>query len=144
MDRVSVTVVRLSPTAIIPTRGSAFSAGSDLYAAHSTTLQPHQRVIVPTDLRLIIRDTNYYGRIAPRSGLAANHGIDVLAGVIDSDYRGPIGVVLINHGDAPYEVKQGDRVAQLILERIALPVFEEGEQSSETDRGSGGFGSTGK
>lgn len=84
-----------------------------------------------------------YGRVAPRSGLAAKHGIDVGAGVIDEDYRGNIGVVLFNHGKEAFEIKRGDRIAQLICERIVYPVLEEVEKLTETVRGAGGFGSTG-
>ena len=84
-----------------------------------------------------------YARIAPRSGLALKKSIDVGAGVVDSDYRGEVGVILFNHGDQDFEVKMGDRIAQLILEKIDTPVVEEVQGLEETVRGSGGFGSTG-
>lgn len=83
------------------------------------------------------------GRIAPRSGLAAKNSIDVGAGVIDADYRGPVKVLLFNHGETGFEVKEGDRVAQLVLERIYTPEVEEVEELEESVRGAGGFGSTG-
>lgn len=83
------------------------------------------------------------GRIAPRSGLAAKNFIDVGAGVIDADYRGPVKVLLFNHGETGFEVKEGDRVAQLVLERIYTPEVEEVEELEESVRGAGGFGSTG-
>lgn len=86
----------------------------------------------------------FYGRVAPRSGLAVRHGLDVLAGVIDSDYRGEIICALINHGDEPIEVEAGMRVAQLIIESIATPEAVWSEDLSETERGQGGFGSTGE
>ena len=82
--------------------------------------------------------------MAPRSGLAVKHGIDVGAGVVDYDYRGPLGVVLFNFGQEPFEVKAGDRIAQLVLERIVTPAVEEVEELDSTERGAGGFGSTGQ
>lgn len=84
------------------------------------------------------------GRIAPRSGLASKHFIDTGAGVIDADYRGPVKVLLFNHADADYEIKEGDRIAQLVLERIVTPEVVEVEELEESVRGAGGFGSTGK
>lgn len=81
--------------------------------------------------------------IAPRSGLAWKHSIDVGAGVIDADYRGPVGVILFNHSDVDFEVKIGDRIAQLIIEKIIVPDVEEVDDLDSTVRGSGGFGSTG-
>ena len=83
------------------------------------------------------------GRIAPRSGLASKHMIDTGAGVIDADYRGQVKVLLFNHGEADFEVKEGDRVAQLVLERIYTPEVLEVEELEESVRGAGGFGSTG-
>lgn len=83
------------------------------------------------------------GRIAPRSGLASKHFIDTGAGVIDADYRGQVKVLLFNHADADYEVKEGDRIAQLVLERIVTPEVEEVKELEESVRGAGGFGSTG-
>ena len=95
-----------------------------------------------TDLSIAIpKDT--YARIAPRSGLAWKHFIDVGAGVVDYDYRGNVGVILFNHSDVDFEIKHGDRVAQLILERITTPEVLEVEDLDDTARGAGGFGSTG-
>ena len=85
-----------------------------------------------------------YGRVAPRSGLAAKHHLDVGAGVIDADYRGPVGVVMFNLGQTDYPVKKGDRIAQLILEKILMAEIEEVDDLDDTERGEGGFGSTGK
>jgi dUTP pyrophosphatase len=84
-----------------------------------------------------------YGRVAPRSGLAWKHSIDVGAGVIDEDYRGNVGVILFNLSDVDFEVKEGDRIAQLVLEKIVTPEVEEVEELDESARGAGGFGSTG-
>ena len=84
-----------------------------------------------------------YGRIAPRSGLAAKHGVDVGAGVIDADYRGEVKILLINHSDVKFDIKKGDRIAQLVLERISLAELNEVSELEETQRGQKGFGSTG-
>merc|ERR1711862_510068 len=103
-----------------------------------------QRRVVKTDLSIAC-PKGTYGRIAPRSGLAVKHGIDVGAGVVDADYRGPVGVVLFNFGDKDFTIEIGDRIAQLILEKICADVEivqVEGELD-DTKRGSGGFGSTG-
>jgi dUTP pyrophosphatase len=86
---------------------------------------------------------NYWGELKPRSGLAARHGLDVLAGVIDSDYTGEIKVSLINHGEDQVEIKKGDRIAQIIIQKYKSDWMEVSE-FDDTDRGSGGFGSTGK
>ena len=103
---------------------------------------PLKQALIPTNLAIKV-PVDCYGRVAPRSGLAWKHSIDVLAGVIDADYRGDVGVILFNHGDKDFPVAVGDRVAQLILERIArLPVVEVADLDA-TDRGAGGFGSTG-
>ena len=101
------------------------------------------KALVPTDISISIPQGTY-ARIAPRSGLAHKHFIDVGAGVIDEDYRGSVGVILFNFGDQAFEVQQGDRIAQLILERIeADAVVEEVQELDDTVRGEGGFGSTG-
>jgi dUTP pyrophosphatase len=97
---------------------------------------------VKTDLSIAIPE-NTYARIAPRSGLALKHSIDVGAGVIDYDYRGPVGVILFNHSDTDFTINRGDRVAQLILERISMASVAEVQELSETVRGAGGFGSSG-
>lgn len=95
-----------------------------------------------TDIQIEL-PSGCYGRVAPRSGLAAKNFIDVGAGVIDEDYRGNVGVVLFNHAAVPFEIKKGDRIAQLICEQIFYPTIEEVETLSITERGAGGFGSTG-
>jgi dUTP pyrophosphatase len=100
------------------------------------------KALIKTDIAIAIPE-NTYARIAPRSGLAWKHFIDVGAGVVDYDYRGPVGVVLYNHGDADFTIERGDRIAQLILERICMADVKEVEELPDTDRGSGGFGSTG-
>jgi deoxyuridine 5'-triphosphate nucleotidohydrolase len=100
------------------------------------------RGIVQTDLSIGC-PAGTYGRVAPRSGLTVKNGIHVGAGVIDADYRGPVGVVLFNLGTEPFEVKKGDRIAQLILEQIVMAPVEEVTELDATVRGGGGFGSTG-
>lgn len=111
-------------------------------AAASVTVPSRGRVLVPTDLSLCV-PSGTYGRIAPRSGLALKCGIDVGAGVLDSDYRGPLGVLLFNHSDSDFSIAAGDRIAQLILEKIAVADVEEADELTNTERGLGGFGSTG-
>uniref|UniRef100_A0A8C5W670 Deoxyuridine 5'-triphosphate nucleotidohydrolase n=1 Tax=Microcebus murinus TaxID=30608 RepID=A0A8C5W670_MICMU len=134
---------RLSEHATAPTRGSARAAGYDLYSAYDYTIPSMEKAVVKTDIQIAL-PSGCYGRVAPRSGLAAKHFIDVGAGVIDEDYRGNVGVVLFNFGKENFEVKKGDRIAQLICERIFYPEIEEVQVLDDTERGSGGFGSTGK
>ena len=136
-------VKRLSEDATLPKRGSEFAAGMDLCSSKTLTIPAGERKLVPTDLAICC-PAGTYGRIAPRSGLALKFGIDVGAGVIDADYRGPVGVILFNWGSADFHITQGDRIAQLILEKIVLPVVEECHtELPDTVRGQGGFGSTG-
>ncbi|PNS20420.1 deoxyuridine 5'-triphosphate nucleotidohydrolase [Sphaceloma murrayae] len=132
----------LSPTAKAPTRGSAFAAGYDLYASRPATIPSRGRVLVDTDISIAVPEGTY-GRVAPRSGLAVKHGIDTGAGVIDADYRGPVKVLLFNFSETDFEVNEGDRVAQLIVEKIYTPEIVVVEKLAESVRGAGGFGSTG-
>jgi dUTP pyrophosphatase len=133
---------RLHPEARLPSRGSAGAAGLDLYAIERVTIAPGGRAAVRTGLAVAV-PAGFYGRVAPRSGLAVRHGVDVLAGVIDSDYRGEILCALVNHGREPFEVEPGARVAQFVVEAIATPEPAWAEDLEETERGAGGFGSTG-
>jgi dUTP pyrophosphatase len=135
-------IKKLSPTASAPTRGSAFAAGYDLYASKQATVPARGKVLVSTDLSIATPEGTY-GRVAPRSGLAVKNFIDTGAGVIDADYRGEVKVLLFNHSDVDFEVKVGDRIAQLVLERIYTPEVLEVENLEESVRGAGGFGSTG-
>jgi dUTP pyrophosphatase len=134
--------MRLHAEARLPTRGSPYSAGLDLYSVEALTIPARARAGVRTGLAASI-PRGFYGRVAPRSGLAVRHGLDVLAGVIDSDYRGEIICALINHGDEPLHIEAGERCAQLIIESIAMLEPAWSENLSETERGQGGFGSTG-
>ncbi|XP_059952771.1 deoxyuridine 5'-triphosphate nucleotidohydrolase, mitochondrial isoform X1 [Mesoplodon densirostris] len=139
---IRIRFVRLSEHATAPTKGSERAAGYDLYSAYDYTVPPMEKALVKTDIQIAL-PSGCYGRVAPRSGLAAKHFIDVGAGVIDEDYRGNVGVVLFNFGKEKFEVKKGDRIAQLICERIFYPEIEEVQVLDDTERGSGGFGSTG-
>ena len=132
---------RLSPYATAPKRRSTGAAGYDLASAEEAVVLPFNKQLLRTDL-IIKVPTGCYGRIAPRSGLALFHSITVGAGVIDADYRGNVYVLLFNHGAFPLKVKRGDRIAQLILERIVTPEAEEVNDMDYTERGSGCFGST--
>ena len=134
--------MKLDAAARLPTRGSRFAAGLDLYAIERLVIPARGRAAVRTGLAVAIPH-GFYGRVAPRSGLSIKHGLDVLAGVIDSDYRGEILCALINHGEEPIEIEAGMRVAQLIIETIITPEPVWSEDLSETERGEGGFGSTG-
>ena len=135
-------VKKLTEDAILPVRGSPYSAGFDLASNVDTVIKAGGKGIVKTGLSICPPHMTY-GRIAPRSGLAVKHFIDVGAGVVDEDYRGEVGVVLFNFGDKDFQVKKGDRVAQLVLERISLADVVEVTELSDTVRGTGGYGSTG-
>lgn len=132
----------LSDTAKPPIRGSALSAGLDLHASEGKTIPAKGKALVKTGLQISV-PAGCYGRVAPRSGLAHKKFIDVGAGVIDADYRGEVGVILFNFSDEDFDVKVGDRIAQLIIERIAMSPVVVVDSIEETDRGAGGFGSTG-
>ena len=123
-------------------RATKLAAGYDLCSAIDTSIEAGGRLCIPTEISIAV-PLGHYGRIAPRSGLAMKQGINVGAGVIDADYRGKVGVILFNHSDVTFKVKTGDRIAQLILERISTPQVEEVDTLEETERGVGGFGSTG-
>ncbi len=134
---------KLHDEARLPARGSEYAAGLDLCAVEERVIPAGGRAAVRTGLAVSIPE-GFYGRIAPRSGLAVRHGLDVLAGVIDSDYRGEILCALINHGEDDLEIKVGMRVAQLIIEAIIRPEAVWADELDETERGAGGFGSTGQ
>lgn len=140
------------PQIALPTYETPGAAGADLRAnlppdlrAQGVTLQPMQRRVIATGLRVAI-PPGYEMQIRPRSGLALNHGITLpnTPGTIDSDYRGPLGVALINLGTAPYTIAHGDRIAQMIVAPVVQARFAEVESLDETARGTGGFGSTGR
>jgi dUTP pyrophosphatase len=127
----------------LPRKANPEDAGYDLSSCDSVVIPPKERRIVNTGIIISI-PPNTYGRIAPRSGLAAKHGIDILAGVVDYGYQGRIMVIMYNTSDEPFEVKIGDRIAQLILESIVnADVVEVNSFDYSTSRGENGFGSSG-
>ncbi len=133
---------KLVDNAILPTRGSVRSAGLDLYASAPLTVPAKGFATASTGIAVTIPE-GYYGRVAPRSGLAAKSGIDTLAGVIDGDYRGELLIVLANHGSEDFQINTGDRIAQFIIEKIILPEPVFVDSLDDTERGHGRFGSTG-
>jgi len=136
---------KLDPKARVPFRANPTDAGADLYSVEDCIIQPLERKVVATGIRIKIPD-GYYGRIAPRSGLAVKQGVDVLAGVVDSGYIGEIKVVLLNTDKSnTFFVKEGDKIAQLIIEdHFNFDFVEVVEDLEATDRGDKGFGSSGK
>nr|AXS01069.1 dUTPase [Spodoptera frugiperda granulovirus] len=134
--------VKLSEHAFEPAYGSSGAAGLDLRSAYDYIVPRHDRTLIKTDIALQL-PKDCYGRIAPRSGLALKHKIDIAAGVIDPDYTGNVGIVMVNNNDVDFVVMKGDRVAQLILERIHIATPKLVESLDVTERGGGGFGSTG-
>lgn len=142
---------KLHPAAQVPAQANPYDAGYDLYSVERTRLSgissgaimPHCQDIVSTGISVAIPE-GYYGRIAPRSGLAAKYGIDVLAGVVDASYRGELKVVLINLGDQMVTIEPGNRIAQLIIEKCHSVEWKEVDELPESVRGDGGFGSSGQ
>jgi dUTP pyrophosphatase len=132
----------------LPTYQSAFAAGLDLYAAvpadEPVMITPGSYAKIPTGITLAL-PPGTEGQVRPRSGLAAQHGVTLLntPGTIDADYRGEVSVLLINHGGAPFEVTRGMRIAQLVIADIVRVTVREAEELDNTERGAGGFGSTG-
>ena len=141
-SRVTLKMAKLSENAFTPTRASKYAAGFDLHSAYDYTVASKGKVLAKTDIQIAIPD-GCYGRLAPRSGLVHKHFIDIGAGVIDQDYRGNVGVILLNFGEEEFTIAKGDRIAQLIFERIYIPEIIELETLEDTERGKGGFGSTG-
>jgi dUTP diphosphatase len=133
---------QLDERAVLPRRGSALAAGLDVYSIEALEIGPRQRTMARTGLAVAI-PPGFYGRIAPRSGLAAKNGLDVLAGVIDSDYRGEVCCLLYNTSDEPIKLAAGSKICQLIVEQIITPDAAWASDLDETARGAGGFGSTG-
>lgn len=133
----------------LPAYETTGSAGMDLRAAvpegAPLTLQPGARALVPTGLKIAL-EQGWEAQVRPRSGLALKHGITCLnsPGTIDSDYRGEVGVILINHGSEPFVIQRGERIAQMVIAQHAQAVIVEVESLDETARGAGGFGSTGR
>jgi dUTP diphosphatase len=132
----------------LPAYQSAHAAGLDLLAAvpegAPLILSPGQRALVPTGLTIAL-PPGYEAQVRPRSGLASKHGVTVLnsPGTIDADYRGEIGVLLVNHGDGPFLIRRGERIAQMVIAPVVQVELVSAAKLSATERGSGGFGSTG-
>lgn len=134
----------LDNNAKAPERATANAAGYDIFSLTDCCIYPQTRAMLKTGISIELPE-GYYGRLAPKSGLALNYGIDVMAGVIDSDYRGEISVILYNTDkDIPYMVRIGDKIAQLIIEKYYPFGLQVVDDLSDSERGSDGFGSTGK
>ena len=142
-----IRVKKLNPNAKLPTYGSSEAAGADLYACleEAVTIQPGEVYWVPTGIALEV-PKGCAGLVYARSSLGAKRGLAPAnkVGVVDSDYRGEIRVVLLNHSKQPQTLESGERVAQFIITPVLTPAYEEVTELSDTDRGAGGFGSTGK
>lgn len=144
-EELEVALVRLDPGLPLPSYARPGDAGADLYAATDVELAPHQRALVPTGVALAL-PPGHVGLVHPRSGLAARHGLSVLnaPGTIDAGFRGEISVLLVNHDPTtPVRLRRGDRIAQLVVQRHERARFVEVDRLPESERGAGGYGSTG-
>jgi len=135
---------RLVPDAVLPAYAHPSDAGMDLRSVEDLTIEPGKRALVHTGL-VVLLPPMYEAQVRPRSGLALKNGVTVLntPGTIDSGYRGEVGVILANFGDMPFVVKKGDKIAQMVIAPVTQPEIVETDVVDETDRGAGGFGSTG-
>ena len=143
--KYNVKIKKLNENAVIPTYGSPYSAGADLYSAmDDLTIEPHTTTLVKTGIALEL-PVGFAGLIYARSGLASKRGLAPAnkVGVIDCDYRGEVMVALHNHSDIPQSITKGERIAQLVITPYVVADFEESDELSDTVRGEGGFGSTG-
>ncbi|EKD24943.1 MAG: hypothetical protein ACD_80C00144G0001 [uncultured bacterium (gcode 4)] len=143
MLEIAIPFKKLSEKAKIPSQATSSDAGYDLYTTESGVIKSGERKLFKTNISTAIPH-GYYGRVAPRSGLAYKHGIDVLAGVIDSGYRGDIGVILINFWTEDFSVNEGDKIAQFIIEKCHYVEWQEVTELPESQRGEGARGSTWK
>ena len=140
---MKIRVKKVFPEANLPTRANDSDAGYDLYSTESLPITPSSRQAICTGICVEI-PKGYYGRIAPRSGLALKAGVDVLGGVIDSGYRDEIKVILINLGETLVSIDEGDRIAQLIIEKCEDIEWENVDSLNDSERGESGFGSSGQ
>lgn len=140
---MTLKVIRLSNQSFLPKRGTPYSAGLDLFSPTNQIIPPQERLLVKLNISIEL-ERGTFGHILPRSSLALKNGIHIGAGVIDSDYRGNIGVLLFNLSNEPFHINEGDRIAQLVIKKYEMIEPEETFQISETERGIGGFGSTGR
>jgi dUTP pyrophosphatase len=146
MSKLEIAVQKLHPEVKMPGYAHDGDAGLDLYSTIDHVLQPGARVLIPTGLKMAIPH-GYEGQVRPKSGLALKHGITVLntPGTVDAPYRGEVGVILINlDPKAAYEIKKGEKVAQMVFNKVEYAAFTEAAELTDTTRGAGGFGSTGK
>jgi dUTP pyrophosphatase len=144
-DAVHILIKRLDPGLPLPARAHPGDAGTDLFAAADVELAPGQRAVVPTGVAIALPD-GYAAFVHPRSGLAAQHGVTLVnaPGTVDAGYRGEIRVTLLNtDASSPVRFQRGDRIAQLVVQRVERPVFHEVDTLPGSARGDGGFGSTG-
>ncbi|WP_229051223.1 dUTP diphosphatase [Aeromicrobium sp. Leaf350] len=142
---VSIPLTRLDPDVPVPTYARPGDAGADLVSTVDVRISPGERALVPTGIAIALPD-GYAAFVHPRSGLAWRHGISIVntPGTIDAGYRGEISVVLVNHDPRePFTIARGDRIAQLVVQRVETASFEEVDALDETERGAGGYGSTG-
>lgn len=144
---MNINVKKVNPNAKLPFRATDGSAGADLFACieGDIVLKPNERRLIPTGLAIELNDINCGAFIFPRSSVSYKSGVSLAncVGVIDSDYRGEIKVPLINHSQTDFVIHNGDRIAQLLIMPIIIPTFSEASEINDTERGSGGFGSTG-
>lgn len=140
---MNLKVLRLNDDSILPSRGTKHSAGLDLFSPLSIDVSPMERVLIKLNISIELPDGTY-GHILPRSGLALKNGIHIGAGVVDSDYRGNVGVLLFNLSNEVFHVNKGDRIAQMVIKRYESLDVEEIFSNTDTERGNGGFGSTGR
>jgi dUTP pyrophosphatase len=133
------------PAVDLPAYQTEGAAGMDLRADEACTLAPGERRLVPTGIAVEI-PPGHEGQVRPRSGLALRHGVGLVnaPGTIDVDYRGEVGVILVNHGQEPFSISRGDRIAQLVIAPVVRVEVREVDTLADSDRGAGGFGSTGK
>ena len=143
MEALELPYVKLLPTACMPTHATPKSVGLDLYSPTSVLVPAHDKVLVDTEIAFQI-PMGYYGRIAPRSGLALHHHIHVGAGVVDPDYTGSVQVLLMNLSSQNHAIEANNHIAQLILEKVAYPILCEVPQILSTECGTHGFGLTGQ
>ena len=144
--KIDVYVQKLAADAVVPKYAHDGDAGVDLYSAINLNLKPGERALVPTGLKMAI-PCGYEGQVRPKSGLALKHGLTVLntPGTVDAPYRGEVGVIVINHDkSAAYEIKKGEKIAQMVFNKVEYVTFTEVPELDATTRGEGGFGSTGK
>jgi len=145
MNKLEIPVQKITEDAVLPKYAHEGDAGVDLYSVKDITVGPGARALVPTGLKMAI-PAGYEGQVRPKSGLALKHGISVLntPGTVDAPYRGEVGVIVINHDPAlSYEIKKGEKIAQMVFARVECASFREVPGLEATTRGEGGYGSTG-